>query len=270
VMPKTKPSHTDETGKRYVIEAADRALQLLELLAEEPHLGVTAIAQRLGVSKALVFRLLYTLERRDYVSRDAKHRTNTLGYRLLHLAEKVEESDLIISQTKALMDELSRLSREDVNLFVRVGLSALCVATRPSPHQVRMFAEVGRMNMIHAGGSSTVLLAYAPEAIQEAVLASELRLYTPATLTKPAELRARLRKVRQEGYFVARGDVDESGFSIGAPVFGPDGTIVAAVSVAGALSRLNPESEKHHLQITQKHATQMTQRLAGRLSAGVR
>ena len=248
---------------RYVIEAVDRALVLLELLADESDLGVTDIAQRMGVSKALAFRLLYTLERRGYVIRDPERRTSALGYRVLHLGEMVEHNSVIVRATKNLMDELARLCREDVNLFVRTGLSTLCVATRPSPHAVRMFAEIGRSNLLHAGGSSTVLLAFAPPEVQETLLHGELKMYTPLTLTDPVRLRQRLEQVSREGYHIARGDVDEAGFSIAAPVHGHAGEVVAALSIAGALSRLSKQASEHHLALVRDFAGRMSRQLGG-------
>ena len=44
----------------YTVTAVDRALMLLEVLADNPDLGVTEIAERTGQTKSLVFRLLYT------------------------------------------------------------------------------------------------------------------------------------------------------------------------------------------------------------------
>jgi len=264
-MPRTRKGADSETTPkdRYRIEAVDRALHVLELLAERPGLRVTDLAELMGVSKALAFRLLHTLELRDYVRRDPQHRSNTLGFRVLHLAEKVEAENLLIRATAPLMDALAELCREDVNLYVRTGLTAVCVASRASPHQVRMFAEVGRENMLHAGGSSTVLLAYAPDDIQHAVLTSEMRLYTPSTLVDPAKLRQRLNEVRASGFHVSRADVDEAGFSIAAPVFGHDDSIAAAVSIAGALTRLTEESQRAHIDMVRDYARRMSRKLGG-------
>jgi IclR family transcriptional regulator, KDG regulon repressor len=248
---------------RYVIAAVDRALRLLEILAETSDLGVTEIARRMGVSKALAFRLLHTLERRDYVMRDPKRRTNALGYRLLNLADKVEHHSLIVSATAKLMDELARETGEDVNLFVRVGLNSLCVGTRASSYQVRMFAEVGRRSVLHAGGSSTVLLAFAPKDVQDAVLASSLTAFTPNTVTDPERLTARLAEIRRNGYHLSRADVDESGFAIGAPVYGYGGEVVAAISIAGSISRLTPESTLLYRDLVGTYAARMSAELGG-------
>lgn len=248
---------------RYLIEAVDRALSLLELLGGNPGLGVTEIASRMGVSKALVFRLLYTLELRDYVIRDPEHRTNALGYQLLHLADQVDQTNLIVRSTKESIDDLARLSREDINLFARVGLSSVCIATRPSAHQVRMFAQIGRRGSLYVGGASTVLLAYAPPDVQENVLAGELKMLTPLTLIDPVRLRQRLEKVRTEGIFVSRGDVDTSGFSIAAPVWGRGDVIVASISLAGTINRLTPEMETHYRNLLLDYAARMSRALGG-------
>ena len=177
---------------------------LLELLADNPGLGVTEIAGRMGVSKALAFRLLHTLERRDYVIRDPEHRTSALGYRLLHLADQIDRTDLIVSATHEHLDELARLSREDVNLFMRVGMGSVCIATRQSAHEVRMPPRVGRRLSLHVGGASTVLLAYAPQDIQDTVLAGEMEMVTPLTLTDPMRLRQRLEQVRARRVLTSR------------------------------------------------------------------
>lgn len=261
--PPSKTGNERPARDRYLIEAVDRALALLEILGENPGLGVTEIAGRMGVSKALVFRLLYTLELRDYVIRDPEHRTNALGYRLLQLADQVDQTNLIVSTAKEYMDDLARLSREDINLFVRVGLSSVCVATRPSAHQVRMFAQVGRHGTLYVGGASTVLLAYAPPEVQEAVLAGELKMLTPLTLIDPVTLRQRLEEVRSAGIHVSRGDVDTSGFSIAAPVWGRGDVIVAAISLAGTTSRLTPEVEAHYRDLLLDYAARMSRAFGG-------
>ncbi len=256
-------STKEEPGDRYVIEAVDRALRLLEMLAQDSDLGVTEIARRMNISKALAFRLLHTLERRDYVARDPKRRTSSLGYRLLNLADRVEHHSLIVSATATLMDQLARETGEDVNLFVRVGLNSVCVSTRASSYHVRMFAEVGKRSVLHVGGSSTVLLAFAPDEVREAVLSGDLVSFTPLTVTDPQRLATRLADVRRNRYHLSRGDVDESGFALGAAVCGYGGEVIAAVSIAGSISRLTPESTLRYRDLVVDFANRMSAAVGG-------
>lgn len=254
--------------EEYVIEAVDRALQLLEVLGEQPALGVTEISRRMNVSKTLAFRLLHTLERWDYVTRDADHRTVSLGYRLLHLAKRATEHSTILRSTRAEMDRLASEVDEDINLYVRIGSYSVCVANRRSSHVLHQAAEPGRRGTLHAGGSSTVLLAFAPADIQDAVLAGELKRYTPQTLVDARRLRQRIRKIQEDGVHVARGDVVAGGFSVAAPIFGSNGQAVASVSIAGMLSRLIPELETRYCALVVEAAARMSAELGGGVRAG--
>ena len=262
-MPRKVAGATARPEERdgYVIEAVDRALNLLELLATNPDLGVTEIAKQMQVSKTLAFRLLYTLERRGYIVRDEARRANSLGYRVLFLAKNVNRNNLLISATRPLMDELAKLCDEDVNLFVRIGLNSVCMATRSSVHQVRIFPEVGLRLPIHAGAASPLLLAYAPEGVQEAVLSRPLEAFTPTTVVDPAKLRQRLRRMRKQGFHISRGDVDIAAFSIAAPIFGHDGKIAASICISGAINRLTPEVAERHRLMVIDYAGQMSERL---------
>ena len=105
----------------YKIGAVDRALSLLEVLAEHPGLGVTEIAQLSGNTKSLVFRLIYTLEQRGYVIKDPAARTYTLGYRPLYLAAHAQEQLTLLHIAAPFLDELAERSEENVNLIVRDG-----------------------------------------------------------------------------------------------------------------------------------------------------
>ena len=58
--PQGKPNPPAEDG-RYTVTVVDRTLTVLEALADTPDVGVTELAARLGLTKSLVFRLLFTL-----------------------------------------------------------------------------------------------------------------------------------------------------------------------------------------------------------------
>lgn len=247
--------------RSYVIAAADRALMVLEVLALERELGVTEVAARMGVTKSLAFRLLHTLEARGYVARHPERRTYSLGYRVFYLGNALGHQDSLVQATAALMDELAALSHENVNLVVREGTSSMVVATRESPHQVRLFAEAGRRGPLHAGGASTVLLAYAPPEVQEAVLGSTLRAYSPATVTDPGTLRRVLDTIRAQGFHFARNDLDDGAFSIAAPIREASGRVVAAVSVAGPNSRLDEVTASRLQETVPAFAQRMSQAL---------
>lgn len=223
----------------YTVNAVDRALTLLEYLAEERELGVTELAKKAGLTKSLVFRLLYTLEQRGYVHKNEERRTYSLGYRPLYLANQTRKHSRLISSADRFMDELAEATHENVLLTVREDYHSVCVAMRQSPQQLRLFAEVGKAGPLHAGGGPKVLLAHAPSRVVEAVLDGDLEGYTTTSIRDPDTLKRTLSQIESDGWTISLGELDPSAFSIAAPVFDHTGDTVAALSVAGPLSRLD-------------------------------
>ena len=169
----------------YTIAAVARAMRVLEALGDKPDQGITELAKELGLTKSLVFRIISTLEARGYVSRDSNKATFSLGYRAATLGERAERQKALMLAAQDEMDLLSEETSENVNLIVRDGVQSLVVGSREGRYSMRLFAQVGRHGPIHAGGGSTLLLAYAPDDIQERVLSSDLAAYTEKTITDP-------------------------------------------------------------------------------------
>jgi IclR family KDG regulon transcriptional repressor len=222
----------------YHVAAVDRAFGLLEVMAQYPDLGVTELAERTGNTKSLVFRLLYTLERRGYVHKNPDARTYRLGYRTLFLAEHTRRQSALIAAAAPVLDELAHTTRENALLTVREDLHAVCIAMRESPQPLRLFAQVGRHVPLHAGGGSKVLLAFAPEEVRLAILDRPLEGYTPTSITDRNKLARTLAEIRQTGFTLSIGELDADAFSMATPVRDFSGEVVAALSVAGPLSRL--------------------------------
>ncbi len=222
----------------YTISAVDRALSLLEALAEHPGLSVTELAKVSGNTKSLVFRLIYTLEQRGYVIRDPVSRTYTLGYRPLVLASSAQDNVALIKAAGPFLDDLARASGHQVNLLVRDGTQSLCIAIRAARISGQLYAQVGRRGPLHAGGGTKILLAFAPDEVREEVLSGSLRAFTPQTVTNRRALEKRLKAIRATGANESFGDLDPNAFSFASAVFDSGGDVIAAVSVAGMIDTL--------------------------------
>jgi IclR family transcriptional regulator, KDG regulon repressor len=230
----------------YTIGTLDAALTLVETIAEHPGLGVSELARRVGGSKSQVFRLLYTLETRGYVNKDHTSRTFSLGYRALYLGERAKRQTDLIRVAQPYLDELAEKSRENVHLIIRDGVRSVCVGLCESPQNLRLYAQLGRRGPLHAGGGSKVLLAFAPPEVREAVTARPLERFTSDTITDPERLTAVLEAIRRDGYHVALGDIDEGAFSVAAPIRDHANVVIAALSIAGPMSRLDEAALERH------------------------
>ncbi|MEM9249481.1 MAG: IclR family transcriptional regulator [Pseudomonadota bacterium] len=252
---------SEPAPKDYTIAAVDRALTVLEALGDHPDQGVTQISKRLGMTKTLVFRILSTLESRGFVTRDGDQATYALGYRMGVLGERAGEQNVLLAAARPVMERLREDTAENINLVVREENRSLVLATLAGRHAIRIFAQSGRLGPLHAGGGSLVLLAHAPPSVQAEVLSGALDAFTPTTITDADDLSARLAQIRADDYLITQDDLDEGAFSIAAPIRNRSNTVVAALSVAGAVVRLNDLRREAYLRQVRDAAAEVTVRL---------
>lgn len=246
----------------YTISAVDRALLLLEMLAESPDSGVSELAVKTGFTKSLIFRLLYTLEERGFVAKDTVRRTYTLSWRAILLGDQARQTSRLLSAAEPHMDELRRITGSNVSVQMRDGLHSVTIALRRGSQEHRIFAELGRRGPLHAGGGPKVLLAYAPQEIQDEILASDLARFTPATLIDPTQLREALATIRRDGWVISVGELDHSTYSIAMPLHDSASNVTAAMAITGKVDLLPPEKRGHVLDLLREAGSQIT-RLVG-------
>jgi len=252
----------------YTISAVDRALLLLEALAETPDSGLSELAEKTGFTKTLIFRLLYTLEVRGFVTKDAARRTYSLSWRAMLLGDKARQQSKLMSAADPQMDELRSQTGCNVSVQIRDGLHSVVVALRRGVQEQRIFAEIGRRGPLHAGGGPKILLAFAPQEVREAVLASDLARYTPSTMIDPERLSAALATIRRDGWVMSEGELDHSTCSVAIPIYDSNSDVAAALAVTGKTELLPPEKRGHVLDLLREAGSKIT-RLVGAHAAGV-
>lgn len=257
-----EPTATDAAGRKsYRIDAVARALRVLEALGDTPGIGTTALAEKLGVTKSIAFRLLQTLEEDGYVQREEERAIYSLGYRIALLGERVGRKGALLQVARPVMDNLRDETGENVNLVAREGTSSVAIATREGLHSIRLFAQTGRRGPLHAGGASMVLLAYAEPSIRDRVLEGPLERFSPHTITDPERLREALLLIRSNRYNVAINDLDDGAFSVAAPIQNTAGEIIAGISVAGASARLDEVRRASYIERVVEAADEISKRL---------
>lgn len=259
-----KPPPEARPRTDYTVNVLDRALTLLEALAEHPNDGVTQIAKRTGNTKSLAFRLLHTLERRGYVRKDPVTRGYALGLKALLLGEQAQLQTDLTKLAAPHLDALVATTHENIYLTVRDGMRGVCIAARQSPQPLRLYAEVGRSVPLHVGGGPKLLLAFAPEDVRARVIAGTLKAFTSASDVEPDALARSLEKIRKAGLNESRGDLDAGAFSFAAPVRDRAGDVIAALSIAGPFARLSPSIAVKHRNLVRDHALALSRELGWR------
>lgn len=226
----------ESTGTEGASRVAD---VLLAFLAGPRSLGVSAIARDLGLSKAVVHRILQTLVQRGLLTPDAGTRGYHLGPAAAALgARALRESDLR-AVAMPVLRELQRATGETTTVSALVPGGRVYIDQVESSREIKMTVEVGRRFPLHAGSSSTCILAFLSPAERDGALSEPLETLTTRTVVDPHALRARLTEVRSQGYARSDGERQQGAGSVAAPVFGVDGSVLGAVSVCGPADRVD-------------------------------
>jgi IclR family transcriptional regulator, acetate operon repressor len=217
------------------VQSVDRALTLLEALAgADAPMGVRELAERTGLAQGTAHRLLRGLQLRGYVRHDAS-RKYSVGTAALRLGDAAQRS--LARGARPYLAELVEASGETANLAVLEGDDVVYLAQVPSPHTLRMFADVGRHVPPHTTAVGKVLLAAMPRERALALLRrTGLPRRTEATITDLDDLGRVLDAVQANGW-AADDEEQEAGIRcVAVPVFSGE-QVVAAVSLSGPAER---------------------------------
>jgi DNA-binding IclR family transcriptional regulator len=208
--------------------------KVLALLAafgpETPTLTLSELARRAGVSVPTAHRRVAELVKWGALERGADRRLH-IGLRLWEVGSLAPRGLGLREAALPFLEDLYELTHENVQFAVRDGVELVFVERIAGRYAVPVLTRVGGRFALHASGVGLALLAHAPPEVQERVLSSPLRAYTPKTLTDPMVLRQKLAEVRRDGYAVSDGQVTMDALSVAAPILSADGAAVAAVSL---------------------------------------
>jgi IclR family transcriptional regulator, KDG regulon repressor len=249
-------------GSRYRIQAIERAVAILNAFsAEEPELGVTELASRLGLHKSTVHRFMVNLEAAGLVERTRSARYR-LGLRVFELGSLVMQRMNLWDEALPLLEGLVRDSGETGHLAVLDGGEAIYIERVEARRALRIPSAVGRGYPAHATNLGKVLLADLPlERLREIVADHGLQAYTPHTITDPAVLEEELARIRARGYAVDNEEYDEGLRCIGAPIYDHSGHAVAALGIGGPVTRITPERVPELAELVMAAARGLSRRL---------
>ncbi|MFB6514008.1 IclR family transcriptional regulator [Streptomyces virginiae] len=212
-------------------QSVERALAVLPLLAKGPA-TLGEVADALGVHKSTALRLLRTLHEHGFVYRrpDGRYR---LGAQLFALAAEAIENLDVREIAHPYLVELNRATGHTVHLALHQDDEVVYVDKVDSRYPVRMYSRIGRPVPLTVAAVAKLLLADLPEAELRALADRiEYPRYTARSTPDAAAFLRELDLVRAQGWATDLGGHEEAINCLGAPVHGPDGRVVAALSVS--------------------------------------
>ncbi|HEU0101022.1 MAG TPA: IclR family transcriptional regulator [Mycobacteriales bacterium] len=220
------------------MQSVDRALTVLEILAGRGVAGVTEIAGELGVHKSTASRLIAVLESRGFVEQLSDRGKYRLGFGIARLAGALTVHRDLAHAGRAASEALAAELGETVNLAIPDGSRVINISEVRGPGALAVQNWVGQSTPSHATSSGKVLLADLAQPDREALLGADLERYTEHTITDLGVLARELDAVRERGWASTVEEYELGLNAVAAPVRDHDGTVVAAISVAGPSFRL--------------------------------
>jgi IclR family acetate operon transcriptional repressor len=265
--PSAEPLELGRPAPRYRIQAIERAVAILNAFsAEDPELGVTELAGRLGLHKSTVHRFMVNLEAAGLVERTRSARYR-LGLRIFELGGLVMQRMNLWDEALPFLEGLVRDTGETGHLAVLDGGEAIYIERVEARRALRIPSAVGRGYPAHATNLGKVLLAdLAPDRLRQIVGEGPLGAFTPHTITDPSELEAELERIRAQGFAVDNEEYDEGLRCIGAPIYDHSGRAVAALGIGGPVTRITPERVDELAELVMAAARGLSRRLGAHQS----
>lgn len=210
---------------RETSQTVDRALVLLEVLAEHGPLTSAGLARRTGLNRTVVTRLLATLERRGYVRRGPDG--HVLGAALAVLGSRAEAG--VRDRARPALEALADRFGETAVLAVAEGGEAVAVdQVLGRAHPLRVEYRPGLRHPLTRGAHGRAILAFADPAVRDAALAAD---------PDPDRLAALLGDTRARGWAYSRDELQSGTSGLAVPLFDARGRAVASLGIVAPVAR---------------------------------
>ncbi|CAM5293972.1 glycerol operon regulatory protein [Streptomyces tanashiensis] len=232
-----------------MVQSVQRAARILrELSTRGPRLGVTELAERIGVSKPTVHALLQTLESEGLVRQEKGTSKYLLGMALLSMGNAYLETQELRSHSVAWANTLAERTGEAVWVAVLDDAGHILVVHHAfRPQSGVQIPDLGASVPWNTSALGKALVSFLPQQRQKALLEGGLARLTGNSVVDPALLAGQLEGARQTGYALEDQESTLGEASIASPVFDRSGDAAGAIGIIGPVERLlsEPDRQRH-------------------------
>jgi DNA-binding IclR family transcriptional regulator len=221
------------------VPAIDKCFAILELLAQsKAPLGISDISGKLDLNKSTVFNTVHTLKDLKVLEnhRDGKFIFGTRFYILGNIAGK--RSDLI-QIARPYLETINEKTKLSAFLGFRSDCRAILIDKVDSAYGLKVSSEIGRQMPILAGAGIKAMLSQLRDEEIDGILArTELKPYTPYSITDKAIYRAEILEVREQGIAYDREEYIEGMVAFAIPINASGRNVQAAIWAVGLAAQV--------------------------------
>lgn len=226
----------------YIIQSVSHALDVLEeFRGDVDELGVTELSKKLKLHKNNVFRILATLQSRNYIEQDKTNENYRLGVRCLELGQTFIQQRGMLKQAKPILQELAEKTGETSYMSILRGNEVVYLDSVEPTATVRVVSRLGLHMPAHATAAGKALVAFESEEDLRKRFGAELKPYTTKTFRTFEDLYRDIERVREKGFATDLEEFEEGLRCIAAPVRDYTRKVIGALSVSGPAHRLTDD-----------------------------
>lgn len=248
----------------YLIQSVSHALDLLEQFRDDvDELGVTELSKRLNLHKNNVFRLLATLESRNYIEQNKVTENYRLGLKTLDLGQTFIKQMGLLRQARPVLKRLVSECNETTYVAVLKDFQIVYLDAVETDMTVRVVSRVGTQLPAYCTAAGKVQIAYmSEEEMAKFLPAKELKRYTPNTITDKQTLKGQLKQIAEQEYAIDNEELDIGVRCVSSPIRDYTRRVVGAISISGPSMRLTDERiEKDLIPMVKKAAEEISNKL---------
>lgn len=226
------------------LTSLEKALNILELLLEKKReISLTEICKELKIHPTTAYRILNFLKSKGYVMKNFQTLNYQLGIKFVEFHYKGAGIVSLADLSMTYLRNLSRKTRETINLATLGGINVLYLATVKSSEFLKTEIEVGTTLPANCTSLGKCMLAFLSEEefLSRYKNVKKLPILTTNSISSMNELKKELNKIRKQGYAIDIGGNQIEINCVGAPIFNKYNKVIASISITGPNSRFGRE-----------------------------
>ena len=213
-----------------MVNSVLHATKILDYYASQrrEYLSLTEISRAIGLHKTTVYRILRTLQSVGWIEQSSTNGQYRLGSGILMIASAVSVHYTTRQLISEEMRRLCDLHNETVVLSSLRGDTGICVDLVKGHHNLGISSENGYIVPLDCGATGKTLLAAQSDELVERLIQNYPGL--------EEKLRNQVKEIRQRGYCISEGEVDEGVAAVAVPLPMPDH--IYTLTYSGPVERL--------------------------------
>lgn len=239
---KGRPKMFQDSGAQNTIQAVDRAIDVLEVLARDGSMTLTEIARSMDQSPATLYRVLSTFQARGITESDPLTQEWSVGASAFRIGATFLRRSNVTARALPAMRHLMETTGETSNLGIEKSDMVVFISQVETHESIRAFFPPGTQGPMHASGIGKALLStFSDDRLQRFLTKCPFEAFTSQTIVSKDDFLKEIQIIRARGFAFDNEEKSIGMRCIAAPIINFQGQAVAGISISGPSHRVTPD-----------------------------